>query len=148
MKSKASQPSTKKNLTTQFEDGLATPKQTPYKMPTESNQEVGSVARNLFGGPATDSSIGTNAKKPKKYSGLTMESFTAENVDDGFDIFTDSHERIPQKDASAANPFYNDGQVTSESSRTRSQKKVMVPGVGLIPIEEASRRTDGSVWSL
>jgi hypothetical protein len=148
MKSKASQSSAKKNLTTQFAAGLATPKQTPYKTPTESNQDIGSVARNLFGGSATDSSIGTNAKKPKKYSGLTMDSFTAENVDDTFDIFTDSHERIPQKDVSAENPFYNESQARPESGRTRSQKKVMVPGVGHISIEEASRRTDGSVWSL
>lgn len=131
---------------------LLTPKETPQKPATQStNKEIGNLARNLFGGSDNESSTtatGPRAKKSKKYSGLTMESFTAETIEDPFDIFTDSNDRFPQKDNSLANPFYGETNSSSAPTKRRSQRKVKVPGVGMMTTDEAARREDGSVWNL
>jgi hypothetical protein len=85
---------------------------------------------------------------PKKYSGLTLDSFTAEALDDdSIEIFTDSKDRVPERDESAENPFY--GRAAPEPSKRRSKRRnVSVPGEKAQTVEEASERQDGMVYVL
>lgn len=90
-----------------------------------------------------------NNKKraPKKYSGMTLDSFTAEAADDSIEIFTDSRERLPERDESAENPFY--GETVAEPTKRRSKRRnVSVPGEKAHTVEEASERQDGMVYVL
>ena len=86
-------------------------------------------------------------RRAKKYSGVTLESFTAEEVEDPISIFTDSQDRVPEKDESFDNPFY--GTATAEPTKRQTKRRVVhVPGEGAQPIEEAVRRDDGMVYVL
>lgn len=76
-----------------------------------------------------------------------MESFTVEEEEDPISIFTDSQDRIPEKDISDANPFY--GNSVAEPSKRQSRRKVVsIPGEGIQSVDEASRREDGMVYVL
>ena len=111
--------------------GMMTPSQTPRR--TTAVQQA--------------SLLETPSKKPiKKYSGMTLDSFTVETQEDPFEIFTDSHDRVPAKDNSIENPFL--GEQTQKTSTKHGRAKVAVPGVGLMTVSEASRRSDGSVYTL
>lgn len=80
---------------------------------------------------------------------MTLESFSAEEVEDPIAIFTDSNERIPQKDESEANPFFTKTAPPSEPSKRRSKRRqVAIPGEDSQSVEEASRRDDGMVYVL
>lgn len=127
---------------------LPTPSKTPSKPPTkQSVQGLQSFARNLF---QSEEDVMPNNKKrmPKKYSGMTLESFTAEAADDdSIEIFTDSKERVPERDHSADNPFY--GESVSEPTKRRSKRRnVSVPGEKPQTVEEATERQDGMVYVL
>ncbi|RYP50411.1 hypothetical protein DL768_004086 [Monosporascus sp. mg162] len=128
---------------------LPTPAKTPRKQPdgtTDAN--VLSVARNLF---ASETNIMPSPKKKrsKKYSGLTLESFTAEDIEEPIQIFTDSRDRIPEKDTNAENPFYGaaarDAPKPKPTQRRSSRRLVSIPGEGRETIEEAVRREDGTL---
>lgn len=129
---------------------LPTPAKTPRKQPdgvTEAN--VRSVARNLFAGE-TDIMPTPKKRKSKKYTGLTLESFRAENVEAPIEIFTDSRDRIPEKDTTTDNPFYAATSANApahEPTKRRSPRKhVSIPGEGSETIEEAIQREDGIVY--
>lgn len=131
---------------------LPTPAKTPRKQSdgtTEAN--VRSVARNLF---VNESDIIPTPKKnkSKKYTGLTLDSFRAEAVDEPIEIFTDSRDRIPEKDATAENPFYGmptKGTRQPEPTKRRSPRNhVSIPGEGRETIDEAVQREDGIVYVL
>lgn len=128
---------------------LPTPAKTPKKAPTEKNPGIQAIARNLF---ATEEEVMPSPQKTraKKYTGISLESFTAEDDEAPIEIFTDSNERIPQKVVSADNPFYgNAGRDVQEPARRRSKRhKVHVPGEGRQTIEEAMEREDGLVYVL
>lgn len=131
---------------------LPTPAKTPRKQPdgvTEAN--VRSVARNLFAGE-TDIMPTPKKRKSKKYTGLTLESFRAENVEAPIEIFTDSRDRIPEKDTTTDNPFYAATSANApahEPTKRRSPRKhVSIPGEGSETIEEAIQREDGIVYVL
>ncbi|KAK2603524.1 hypothetical protein QQS21_004293 [Conoideocrella luteorostrata] len=123
---------------------LPTPSKTPRKPPNEkTTNTIQSFARNLF--PSEEAAMPSPKRRSKKYSGVTMESFTVEEEDESITIFTDSQDRIPEKDESEANPFY--GNPTIEPSKKQSKSKVVnVPGEGFITVEEAARREDGMVF--
>ncbi|KAM0286749.1 hypothetical protein ACHAQH_000769 [Verticillium albo-atrum] len=126
---------------------LPTPVKTPRKAPTESQAaSIEAVARNLFAG---DDIMMTPRKKrtPKKYTGMSLESFTAENVQEEIQIFTDSHDRVPTVDNSAENPFYGNNTTAQPEPRLRrSKRKVTVPGEGTQQVDEALQRDDGMVY--
>jgi hypothetical protein len=148
---------------------LPTPAKTPRKPSSAKNEaEIRAVARNLFmpmlstdvvyddeaaGEPSSAAFPDAKKRKPKKYTGLSLQSFTAVEVDEPIQIYTDSHERIPEVDNSADNPFLGSNVVVHEPAvpqlvkRGRS-KKVAVPGEGRQTIEEAVRREDGLVYVL
>ncbi|ETS78247.1 hypothetical protein PFICI_10309 [Pestalotiopsis fici W106-1] len=130
---------------------LPTPSKTPRKQP-DDNLEAGvrAVARNLFASESSSSNsvASPRKRKTKTYTGLSLESFRAEEVEEDITIFTDSRDRLPEVDGSAENPFYGnteDPQPTSTRRSTRV-KKVSIPGVGRVPVEEAVQRGDGIVY--
>ncbi|KAI0537382.1 hypothetical protein GGR58DRAFT_348225 [Xylaria digitata] len=120
---------------------LPTPAKTPRKQPNAKTEAASrSIARNLF---ATDADMLTPKKKAKKYTGLTLDSFRAEDVDENIEIFTDTRDHFPEVDESAENPFYG-GHVVAEPSKRRSKRKpVVVPGEGRQSVEDAVKRDDG-----
>ncbi|GAB0136533.1 hypothetical protein EsDP_00004832 [Epichloe bromicola] len=124
---------------------LPTPSKTPRKPPSEKTATtIQSFARNLFSSEQ-EPMPSPQKKRSKKYSGVTLESFTAEEEEEPIAIFTDSQDRVPEKDDSEANPFY--GSSTIEPSRKQSIKKLVnIPGEGLQSVDEASRRDDGMVY--
>ena len=131
---------------------LPTPAKTPRKQPdgaTEAN--VLSVARSLF---VHESEIAPapKKKKSKKYTGLTLDSFRAEAIDEPIEIFTDSRDRIPERDAATDNPFYGmparETRQPSPTKRRSPRNHVSIPGEGKETIEEAVRREDGIVYVL
>ncbi|SPO05051.1 uncharacterized protein DNG_07736 [Cephalotrichum gorgonifer] len=129
---------------------LPTPAKTPKKAPAEKNPAIQSIARNLF---ASDEEIMPSPRKAraKKYTGISLDSFRAE--EDPIEIFTDSKERVPEKEVSADNPFYGEQVHTNpapggqESGLRRSKRRhVHVPGEGRQTVEEAMQREDGLVY--
>lgn len=89
-------------------------------------------------------------RQAKKYSGITLESFIAEDVEQPIAIFTDSRDRVPSVDRSSQNPFYGSNEEAQpEPTRKRSKRRqVTIPGVGAESVEEAVRRDDGIVYVL
>lgn len=127
---------------------LPTPAKTPKKAPAEKNPAIQGVARNLF---ASDDEAMPNRKstRAKKYTGISLDSFRVE--EEPIEIFTDSKERIPQKEESADNPFYGKaGRVAAGETVLRRSKRnhVHVPGEGRQTIDEAMKREDGLVYVL
>lgn len=132
---------------------LPTPTRTPRKQPNEQAAGgVNAVARNLF--PSEDMAASTPKKKAKKYSGLMLDSFMAEDAEEAIPIFTDSRDRIPEVDASADNPFYGVAsqavaqQPEPAKRRSRRGKHVTIPGEGKHTVEDAVKRDDGMVYVL
>ncbi|KAG5929152.1 hypothetical protein E4U42_006976 [Claviceps africana] len=125
---------------------LPTPSKTPRKPPNEQDATmIRSFARNLF--PSDQQPVPSPQKKrSKKYSGVTLESFTAEEEEEEpISIFTDSHDRVPERDDSESNPFFGN---SAAEPRTRQSKRrlVHIPGEGMQSLDEASRRDDGMVY--
>ncbi|KAI6082095.1 hypothetical protein F4821DRAFT_14143 [Hypoxylon rubiginosum] len=123
---------------------LPTPAKTPQKEPDEKMKaNVRAVARNLFSNEADD--MLTPKRKAKKYSGLTLDSFTAEEVNNPIEIFTDSRDRVPVVDNADENPFYGDHAATPVQTRARG-KQVSIPGEGKQDMNEVLHREDGIVY--
>lgn len=131
---------------------LPTPAKTPRKQSDEKLEAgVRAVARNLFAGDSsTIEAAPSPRKKTKTYTGVSLNSFRAEEVEEDISIFTDSRDRLPQVDESTANPFYGSTIEEPQPSRRRSTrgKKVLIPGKGRVPVEEAVQRSDGIVYVL
>ena len=129
---------------------LPTPAKTPKKAPTEKNPAIQSIARNLF---ASDDEVMPSPRKAraKKYTDISMDSFTAVDDEQPIEIFTDSRERIPEKVHSSENPFWGEAsrQQEEEPVRRRSKRRqVHVPGEDRQTVEEALEREDGMVYVL
>lgn len=128
---------------------------TPAKTPMQKDASVvipgiNSVARNLFPirGETAEEAMPTPKKKGrKKNSGFTVGD---DDEDSAITIYTDSHDRIPEADLSADNPFYGQSGVVLPEPTKRSSKrrKITIPGEGEQTIEEAERRTDGMIYVL
>lgn len=151
---------------------LPTPAKTPRKQTPDEKKakSIRAVARNLFqpgepsAPPATvvevneDDLLGTakrgRDRQPKKYTGISLDSFAALPQDDPITIYTDSHERVPELDTSAENPFLTTSAPEEEAepvvhSRLRNRaRKVNIPGEGPQLLEDAVRREDGLVYVL
>ncbi|KAL1836929.1 hypothetical protein VTJ49DRAFT_4490 [Mycothermus thermophilus] len=124
---------------------LITPAKTPQKPPNEKvTAKVKSVARNLFHDDAEEAIV----RSPKKMASPTNNPdsfYCGEAAETSFEIFTDSHERIPEVDTSSDNPFYvTQTTAPPEPPRRRSKRNlVTIPGEGKVTVEEAVRREDG-----
>lgn len=124
---------------------LITPAKTPQRPPTDQvKAKVKSVARNLFG---SDDDI-LPAPRRTRTQDYTLDSFSTDlDADEPIQIYTDSHERIPEVDDSAENPFYVSQRSVPpapQPPRRRSQRRtVTIPGEGKVTVDEALRREDG-----
>ncbi|KAI1842017.1 hypothetical protein JX265_001325 [Neoarthrinium moseri] len=129
---------------------LPTPAKTPRKQSDEKvDAGVRAIARNLFSSePAAEALPSPRKKKAKKYTGISLESFRAEDAEEDIAIFTDSRDRLPKVDDSAENPFFGETVANPEPTRRRSTrpKKVVIPGSGRVPVEDAVNREDGTVY--
>lgn len=125
--------------------GLPTPSKTPRKVSgTTTSASIQTFARNLF---SADDSAMPKKRRGKKYSGMTMDSFTAEDEEESIEIFTDSQDRIPVKDNSAENPFYGTSSKTTDAAQRRAKRRnVFIPGEGAQSISDAAHRDDGMVY--
>ncbi|UNI18242.1 hypothetical protein JDV02_004521 [Purpureocillium takamizusanense] len=126
---------------------LPTPSKTPQKPPNDKKAaQIQTFARNLF--TADEEPMPSPRKRrAKRYTGVTMESFTAEDAEDPIQIFTDSQDRVPQKDNSAENPFYGAETVPAEPPKRKSKRRmVQIPGEGAQSVDEASQREDGMIY--
>jgi len=129
---------------------LPTPAKTPARKHSEQNEmNIKAIARNLFA-PDEELMPTPKKKRAKKYTGISMDSFAAEDVEESIQIFTDSHERIPEVDSSLENPFYGEpSAAVHEPVKRRSKRKtVSVPGGGSQTVDEAMSREDGLVYVL
>jgi hypothetical protein len=130
---------------------LPTPAKTPKKRPSENAPAITAIARNLF--PIRSGSdeevMPSPKKKGKKFSGFTLDSFGAED-DVPIQIYTDSHDRVPEVDLSPDNPFYGEASsvVPEPTKRSSKRRKITVPGEGEQTIEELEKREDGLVYVL
>lgn len=149
-KGKAATRSGPTNISTQT-GMLPTPSKTPArKQPSAENEaNIAAIARNLFH-TETETIIRTPQKKrSKKYTGITMDSFTVVEDEEAIKIFTDSQDRIPEKDHSIDNPFFGEGaaiQQPDPPKRRSKRNQVSVPGEGRQNIEDLSHREDGLVY--
>ncbi|ORY62650.1 uncharacterized protein BCR38DRAFT_439382 [Pseudomassariella vexata] len=129
---------------------LPTPAKTPRKQPDEKTEAgIRAIARNLFSNESD--AISSRKKKTKKYSGLTLDSFKADEVDEPIAIFTDSRDRLPELDTSEENPFYGETltiEPVPDPTKRRSTRRttVLIPGEGRVDVEEAVKRDDGVVY--
>lgn len=131
---------------------LPTPAKTPCKQSDEKLKAgVCAVARNLFAAEASTPEVAPSPrKKAKTYTGVSLESFRAEEAEEDIEIFTDSRDRLPHVDESAENPFYTNTAGSSQPTVRRSTrtKKVLIPGRGRVSVDEAVQRGDGIVYVL
>ncbi|KAK3994614.1 hypothetical protein QBC44DRAFT_42520 [Cladorrhinum sp. PSN332] len=119
---------------------LITPAKTPQKAPTpKAKAKVSGFARTLF--RTEEDSM--PSRKPQT-SGYKLDSMFADESFESIDIYTDSHERIPEVDRSDDNPFFRDEPRRSERQKAKlNTVMVKIPGEGEVTIEEAVKRTDG-----
>lgn len=126
---------------------LITPAKTPQRPANDKvKAKVKSVARNLFHSDDEDAVASPSKTQTRASTDQGPGSFySGAAAETSFQIFTDSHERIPEVDRSANNPFYiGEDPVAPEAPKRRSKRAmVSIPGEGKITIEEAVRRDDG-----
>ncbi|TRX95605.1 hypothetical protein FHL15_003563 [Xylaria flabelliformis] len=124
---------------------LLTPTKTPRKQPNAKTEAASrAMARRLF--VPEEDIMPSPKKKAKRYTGLTLDSFRAENMEEDIQIFTDSRDDLPQLDDIADNPFYGDRVVAEPSKRRSKRKQVVIPGEGRHSIEDAVKRDDGVLY--
>lgn len=97
----------------------------------------------------------SRAKKGKKYTGFSLESFHEDPSEnhEKIEIFTDSRDRIPKLDESEENPFYKkpeDKHVSMNTSHTSKRRKVEEVEEVKRPeeVENALKRDDGMLYVL
>lgn len=128
--------------TSQSAGMLPTPAKTPRKQPNAKTEAASrAIARPLF--PVEEEMTSTPKKKAKKYTGLTLDSFKAEEVEEDIEIYTDNCDCYPEVDNSAENPFYGDHAVAEPTKRRSKRKAITVPGEGRQSVDDAVRREDG-----
>ena len=123
---------------------LMTPAKTPQRPPNEKvKAKVKSVARNLF--HSDEEEAMPSPRKVRTQTDNPDSFYSGDAAETSFQIFTDSHGRIPEVDNSVDNPFYvGPNPVAPEAPRRRSKRNtVSIPGEGKVPIDEAIRREDG-----
>ncbi|KAK0617147.1 hypothetical protein B0T14DRAFT_568682 [Immersiella caudata] len=119
---------------------LITPAKTPQKPPSQKTRDdIQRAARSLF----NESEVMPSPKKNRPQQSI-LDSFSADdNIDEPIAIYTDSQDRVPEIDQSAANPFY--GQQPNNGLRRSTRQMVSIPGEGMVSVEDAVRRDDGMV---
>jgi hypothetical protein len=128
---------------------LITPAKTPQRPPNEKvKANVKSVARNLF--HSDDEATVPSPRKMRTQTENPDSFYSGANPESSFQIYTDSHERIPEIDDRAENPFYvGPHPAPPEAPRRRTKRQtVTIPGEGRVSVEEAIQRDDGMLTVL
>ncbi|CEI40666.1 hypothetical protein FVEN_g1562 [Fusarium venenatum] len=133
---------------------LPTPSKTPQKPPTEKKTaHIKAVARNLFSSETDEAILTPKKRSAKKYSGISLESFAVEEIEEPIEIFTDTRDRVPVRDErednpflSSENPFFSEAPHAGPSKR-HDKRKVKVPGEGVKTVDELADRKDGMVYT-
>ncbi|RKF62206.1 hypothetical protein OnM2_035009 [Erysiphe neolycopersici] len=118
---------------------LPTPAKTPVKRPLKPSSSITSIARNLF--PAQSSKFNELVMTPRRKGNTKIKS-------DRIEVFTDPHDRIPEKDSCPNNPFHVDSSsnLSQLQRQAKKRRKVIVPGEGVQSVEELQRRNDGLLY--
>ncbi|ROW03310.1 hypothetical protein VSDG_01350 [Cytospora chrysosperma] len=133
------------SLTTSSQAALAlpTPAKTPaHKHSVQSETNVNAIARNLF----------SKQQSPKKSrtKQYKLDSFevVAEAEAESFQIYTDSHDRVPEPDAAGDNPFYGEAGIAASARPVRrsSRNKKNVVNGGVSELDEVIKRDDGLLY--
>ena len=137
-------------------DMLLTPTQTPHHPEHHSSVKVDSIARTLFSNSSSKTTTTTTTRgnhvdpmpspqrQNKEHS--ILDSF--EEPVPQISIFTDTKERVPEKDACADNPFWQpNGKSIAKSTTSKASKaKVWIAAEGrAVSVNEACKRSDGQV---
>lgn len=131
---------------------LPTPDKTPKKRPFKPADNIKNIARTLFPvRPETIEEVMPSPRKARKHYtlgglGPVVESDEEEGR---IQVYTDSHDRVPELDESEDNPFLHAQPSSSEPPRRSSKRlKVEIPGEGEVSVEEAQKREDGLIYVL
>lgn len=136
---------------------LITPAKTPIKPPTErSKSQLKGVTKTLFSRKVDENEAMPSPKKARAKKQSTLDSFAAHSDEEEISIFTDSHERVPVVDDSIDNPFYGTKTTTTTTTtstertttRRSTRNLVIIPGEGVVSLEEAVGRKDGMLIML
>lgn len=124
---------------------LITPAKTPQKPSTQQTRDkIQAAARSLF----NESEVMPSPKKARTQQ-YVLDSFSADNSDEPIEIYTDSHERVPEVDLRAENPFFGSRPtLRSDAPRRSKRQTVSIPGEGKVSVDDAVRREDGMVTVL
>lgn len=120
---------------------LPTPAKTPVKRPQKPSSSITSIARNLF--PVQPSKVNGQILTPKRKGHTKINSGRVA-------VFTDPHDRVPEKDFCPDNPFYYDSisNLSNLKRQSNKRKKIMVPGEGMQSTEDLEKRNDGLLYVL
>lgn len=136
---------------------LITPAKTPIKPPTErSKSQLKGVTKTLFSRKVDENEAMPSPKKARAKKQSNLDSFAVHSDEEEISIFTDSHERVPVVDDSIENPFYGTKITTATtttttertSTRRSTRHQVVIPGEGVVSLEEAVGRKDGMLIML
>ncbi|KYK55063.1 hypothetical protein DCS_07024 [Drechmeria coniospora] len=126
---------------------LPTPSKTPQKRPNEKTAAtIQSFARNLFTSDEEAIVPAPRRRRAQMDAAATGECFTSGVVGNPIEIFTDSQDRIPEKDKSEENPFFNVAADAEPVKRKGKRRMVVIPGEGAQSVDKASRREDGMIY--
>lgn len=129
---------------------LPTPAKTPRKRALQSEETLGSTARILFPNrPATIEEAMPSPRKGRKSrkDAYTLESFAErmEEANEHIEVFTDSKERIPTRDADEDNPFVTKKGKGKAKAAPPKPRKVDAKTARM---NEAVERDEGMVYLL
>ena len=113
---------------------LPTPAKTPQKRREAAAPALSSTARILF--PSRPDSVDDVMPSPRKKRSKRHNVLFDDEAEAKIEIFTDSKDRGPELDTSAANPFY-EGNSTSKTRAKRSED-----------VQEAIDRDEGMIYVL
>jgi hypothetical protein len=121
---------------------LLTPVKTPQQTEEKPAVNVESIARTLF----NDDSVSSPRRQAKTKTTVETSFEASEEITVKIDIFTDSKERVPEKDESNSNPFWQPSGKAFAKTEKVSRAKVWIPAEQrAISVDEASKRNDGQV---
>ena len=131
---------------------LPTPDKTPQKRPSKPATGITSIARTLFPvRPETVDEVMPSPTKARKHYRLgTISSILDDDEDEDppIQVYTDSHDRVPELDEREDNPFLHAQPPSPPMRRASKRLKVEIPGEGDVSLEEAQKRQDGLIYVL
>ena len=135
---------------------LPTPVKTPRKKAVPGFQ---AAARVLFQdqnqeGAEQVMSPAKRSRKNKRHNGFSLESFAAQDNDEGskVQIFTDSRDALPEIDKSVSNPFLEQSNKAPAATKKlpggSKRRKISGPAIKDAQVSEAIDRDEGMVYVL